>query len=1475
MAFRTRLLVLALLAATSACTAQFDGGGTNGKGGKGGSGGRDAAAADVPQSDRPAPQLDAPPSRDGYVRPTVGACTTPPTTKKAMGQACGCNAECATDFCVDGVCCSSACTGGCMACNVPGLSGTCAPVPAGVPPVVPSQCKAGPAASCGLDGTCDGNGACRSYPDGTMCSAGTCEGTQIIGAKMCRAGQCLAGGNVICAPYLCNAATGSCFDTCASNAQCDGKTCVAGSCGKKAIGALCSGASDCESGFCADGVCCNLACTGACLSCNQPDNRGKCSAVAAGTLDPHRVCKREAPESCGQSGACNGLGGCAKHGAGTTCRGAVCSGGSLVPAGSCDGAGTCIAGSPINCAPSICSTGACKIPCGSDADCAAPNKCVAGSCGLQGLGQTCTTGGQCKSGVCADGVCCDKACDGKCSFCAFPNSLGRCVAVPAGVPDQRAARGVTDPAKVCADQGAASCGTNGKCDGNGGCQAYGPGTVCKAESCDASSGRWTAEATCQSGTCVKPPARSCAPYRCNGTQCGNACTTNAQCSSPNVCRMDSCGKKAVGTVCARSSECASGSCAQGVCCATSCGGSCFACNLPGSTGTCKPVRSGGGDPTGQCKDEGPSSCGNDGTCNGSGGCRKYGSTTICAAQKCTDGTKTTPSTCSGTGTCVAGTPIQCAPYVCNTEGTDCFNSCSGPGVSPQCLPPNRCADQKCGPAGKGQDCTVTTDCARGLFCVGGVCCDGECTGGCKTCTLAGSVGTCKNLQAGTTDGSCAIDATKPCGNTGLCDGAGDCAKAPSTTVCAAPVCTSESAGTQAATCDGSGKCNPPEPLICGNNKCDVNGCKACATDADCVGGKACDAATGLCGGKLANGVACTMSTECASDACVDGLCCEKVCGECQVCKNTTTERGKCVNRAVDETDPDTCTDVTTTNPCGTIGKCDGAGQCKTVANGNACGTTCNAAGDSTVVQTCQSGGCTGTGASVSCNGLACLAGAGNTPATCATMCTVATGAGCPSGKVCVGGTQCRLCDPNDNRGCTGGQVCENDVCVNKTAKGGACTATDQCVSGNFCVDGRCCESSSCGTCQACGSDGKCAAVTNAPDADTCQNETNGTVPNPCGKLGCDATGTCRYRDTTYVCDGPSCDTSSSVAATTCNGMGQCNQQSTTACMPGYRCSNGVCPTSCTTDSQCLAPKVCNIAMGMTTGTCGDVAKKPLGGSCTVAGDCFSGFCADGVCCNAGCGNACESCSAMGMCAPVVNGTDAQCPDETGTNICGRAGMCDATGTCAYRASGVVCGAPACDGETGTTTPTCNGAGACSGAATAACGSGYKCANGVCPTSCTSSAQCVSPKVCNIPMGMTTGTCGDVVKKALGDACGAASECDSDKCVDGRCCGVASCGTCQACGTSGTCEAVVSAPDPDTCPNEAGVECGKRGCDGAGACTFADTNTTCGATCTSATELTSYKCTGAGACGTMGTVTPCASGQICSGNACQPDPGPGG
>ncbi|MFO0666095.1 MAG: kelch repeat-containing protein [Polyangiaceae bacterium] len=64
----------------------------------------------------------------------------------------------------------------------------------------------------------------------------------------------------------------------------------------------------------------------------------------------------------------------------------------------------------------------------------------------------------------------------------------------------------------------------------------------------------------------------------------------------------------------------------------------------------------------------------------------------------------------------------------------------------------------------------------------------------------------------------------------------------------------------------------------------------------------------------------------------------------------------------------------------------------------------------------------------------------------------------------------------------------------------------------------------------------------------------------------------------------------------------------------------------------------------------------------------------------------------------------------------------------------------------------------------------------------------------------------------GGSCTSASDCATGSCVDGVCCEVAACGTCQTCaGTDpGKCTSIVNAEDPDTCAAANHVSCNEKG-----------------------------------------------------------------
>lgn len=203
------------------------------------------------------------------------------------------------------------------------------------------------------------------------------------------------------------------------------------------IGAPCTSGPGCESGFCADGVCCNFACSDACYSCAVAGRVGTCQPIAAGLPDPHQACLDSEAAYCGETGLCDGLGLCALFPAGTECAPPSCSGSALVGAAVCDGAGRCVAGPAVVCAPYACLDGACRTDCSGPDDCATGELCLAGVCSSGDIGGLpCSEDAQCATGICSQGACCASRCEGPCSSCALRGTVGTCEPVPAGdLPD--------------------------------------------------------------------------------------------------------------------------------------------------------------------------------------------------------------------------------------------------------------------------------------------------------------------------------------------------------------------------------------------------------------------------------------------------------------------------------------------------------------------------------------------------------------------------------------------------------------------------------------------------------------------------------------------------------------------------------------------------------------------------------------------------------------------------------------------------------------------------------------------------------------------------------------------------------------------------------------------------------------------------------------------------------------------------------
>ena len=150
------------------------------------------------------------------------------------GGSCGSDAQCGTGHCVDGVCCDTACTGQCEACNVAGSAGVCSPV-VGAPRDGRAAC-ATDGSTCG--GACDGSqrAAC-TYP-GSQCRAETAcaSGVKTDAASCDGSGHCPARVQESCVPA-----------TCTTDADCSSSDyCAAGTCKPRGQWAV-AGAGGCTS----------------------------------------------------------------------------------------------------------------------------------------------------------------------------------------------------------------------------------------------------------------------------------------------------------------------------------------------------------------------------------------------------------------------------------------------------------------------------------------------------------------------------------------------------------------------------------------------------------------------------------------------------------------------------------------------------------------------------------------------------------------------------------------------------------------------------------------------------------------------------------------------------------------------------------------------------------------------------------------------------------------------------------------------------------------------------------------------------------------------------------------------------------------------------------------------------------------------------------------------------------------------------
>ena len=134
------------------------------------------------------------------------------SAKKSKGEACSASTptDCQSGFCVDGVCCNSACPGTCQTCNLAGSLGTCANIPSGSPPKTTGGCDTYTCSDYvyGWDAT---------YP--WMCFA--------FSSSLANNGMCNGAGSCNTAATACTG-KGAYLEACSSDKAC-AKSCPAGS----------------------------------------------------------------------------------------------------------------------------------------------------------------------------------------------------------------------------------------------------------------------------------------------------------------------------------------------------------------------------------------------------------------------------------------------------------------------------------------------------------------------------------------------------------------------------------------------------------------------------------------------------------------------------------------------------------------------------------------------------------------------------------------------------------------------------------------------------------------------------------------------------------------------------------------------------------------------------------------------------------------------------------------------------------------------------------------------------------------------------------------------------------------------------------------------------------------------------------------------------------------------------------------------
>jgi hypothetical protein len=315
----------------------------------------------------------------------------------ADGKSCSSGSDCASSFCVDGVCCNTACADPCYACDDATAVGKCSAIAAGTDP--DNECP--------TTDSCDGAGKCQCYngtqdgsetgvdcggscpPCGGTCGDGTVnngESDVDCGGPNCA--KCAADKNCAspndCATAVC--ATGKCCGPDPVPTTCAGKDCgnIVNNCGQSvSCGPACTAPDTCISNKCQcqdDGQACGgKACGSATNNCGQSVSCGTCGGATTVCLGNQCVaCSPGATQTC----QCVGTQSCSDAGAYGSCSGGADTQNDVENCGSCGNC--CVPGCGTPTADYQCKCGQCYHAPTDCTDCASLSGCALSACQAAG-----------------------------------------------------------------------------------------------------------------------------------------------------------------------------------------------------------------------------------------------------------------------------------------------------------------------------------------------------------------------------------------------------------------------------------------------------------------------------------------------------------------------------------------------------------------------------------------------------------------------------------------------------------------------------------------------------------------------------------------------------------------------------------------------------------------------------------------------------------------------------------------------------------------------------------------------------------------------------------------------------------------------------------------------------------------------------------------------------------------------------------